>query len=80
MSLNFYKLIANHCTYFYNYDKNSFYISLLYINNIIVAGNSKCRLFMLKTQLIGKFDIKDLGAASQILSMKVLQERIGRFG
>ena len=45
---------------------------LLYMNDMIVAGNSKHCISTLKAQLTGEFDTKDLGAISQILDIKVL--------
>lgn len=36
------------------------------------------RLKMLKTSLSSSFEVEDLGAASQVLWMKISKERLGR--
>lgn len=78
MSLDFCRIEVDHYTYFYNYDDGSFYILLLYMDDIIMIGNGMCRIPMLKAQLAEKFDMKDLKTLSQILSIKILQERKDR--
>ena len=40
VSLGFDRLEADHCAYFYDYDDGSFCILLLYIDNMVVVGNS----------------------------------------
>ena len=65
----------DHCIYFYSYDDGSFCIILLYIDDMMVAGNNKNRISNLKIQLAEEFEMKDLGVVNQILGMKVLQER-----
>ena len=57
---------------FYGYDDESFYILLLYVDDMMIVKNSKSRISNLKTQLVGEFEMKDLGAVNQILGMKVL--------
>lgn len=73
MSLGFDKLEVDYCAYFYEYDDGSFCILLLYVDNMVVAGNSKGRISTLKTQLACEFDM-DLGTVNQILEVKVLRE------
>ena len=50
VSLGFDRSEANHCAYFCDYDDRSFYILLLYVNDMMVMGNSKSRISNLKTQ------------------------------
>lgn len=78
MTLEFDRLDANHCTYFYDYDGESFCILLLYVDNMMVVGNSKSWISNQKIQLAGKFEMKDLGAVNQILAMKVPRKRKSR--
>ena len=78
MSLEFDRLEADYCTYFYGYDDGSFCILLLYVNDMMVVENSKSRISNLKTQLAGEFEMKDLETMNQILGMKVLRERKDR--
>ena len=78
VSLGFDRLEADHCTYFYDYDDESFCILLLYVDDILIVGNSSSQISDLKTQLSGEFEMKDLGAMNQILEIKVLRERKDR--
>ena len=75
MSLGFDRLEAAYCAYFCGYDDGSFYILLFYVDDMMVAGNSKSRISNLKTQLTRKFEMKNLGVMNQILRMKMLWER-----
>ena len=75
MSLRFVRQEAVHYAYFCSYDDGSFCILLLYVDDMMVVGNSRSRISDLKTQLAGEFEMKDLGAVNQILGMKVLRER-----
>ena len=64
MSLGFDRLEADHCAYFCSYDDGSFCILLLYVDDMIVTGNSKSRISDLKAQLAEEFEMKDLGAVN----------------
>lgn len=48
---------------------------LLYIDGMLIACEDVSRIQELKTQLSKEFDIKDLGAAQQILRMQIRRDR-----
>ena len=74
MSLRFNLLEVDHCAYFCGCNDESFYILVLYADDMMVVENSKSRISNLKIQLAEKFKMKNLGAVNQILEMKVLRE------
>ena len=47
---------------------------LLYVDDILIAARNKTHVQKLKAQLKKKFDIKDLGEAKKILSMKITRD------
>ena len=50
---------------------NSFIILLLYVDDMLIAGGSKRDIDKLKWELSKEFEMKDLGAAKQILGMRI---------
>ena len=50
---------------------NYFYYVILYVDDMLQNENNKDTIKDVSTQLSSKFDIKDLGAANFILSMKI---------
>jgi hypothetical protein len=56
----YFKLIGDHLIYL-----------VLYVDDMLLIGNKKEIIQDVKTQLSFKFDMKDLGAANFILSMKL---------
>ncbi|GKV24632.1 hypothetical protein SLEP1_g34217 [Rubroshorea leprosula] len=78
VSLGFHRCEADHCAYFCDYNDGCFCILLLYVDDMIIAGNSPTYVSTLKAQLAGEFDMKDLGAVNQILGMKVFRDREDR--
>ena len=44
---------------------------LLYVDDMLVAGSDMDEIQMLKKQLSSEFNMKDLGAAKQILGMRI---------
>ncbi|KAK0585008.1 hypothetical protein LWI29_022138 [Acer saccharum] len=61
---------ADHCCYFKKV-KSSFIILLLYVDDMLVAGADLEEINNLKKQLSSEFEMKDLGAAKQILGMRI---------
>lgn len=61
---------ADHCCYMKNFG-NSCIILLLYVDDMLIAGQSKQEIDRLKMQLSKEFAMKDLGAAKQILGMRI---------
>ncbi|KAG6689840.1 hypothetical protein I3842_11G194500 [Carya illinoinensis] len=73
-SNGFTRLQADHCFYMKNFD-NSYIILLLYVDDMLVAGSSIEEINKLKKQLSKRFEMKDLGAAKQILGMRIIRDR-----
>ena len=73
-SNGFTRLQADHCCYMKNFD-NSYIILLLYVDDMLVAGSSIEEINELKKQLSKRFEMKDLGAAKQILGMRIIRDR-----
>jgi hypothetical protein len=48
---------------------------LLYVDDMLIAANSKKEIATLKAQLSSKFDKKDLRAARKILGMEIGRDR-----
>jgi hypothetical protein len=65
---------ADHCCYVKNFE-NSYIILLLYVDDMLVAGSSIKEINNLKKQLSKQFAMKDLGAAKQILGMRIIRDR-----
>ena len=65
---------ADHCCYVKHFD-NSYIILLLYVDDMLIAGSSIGEIDKLKHQLSKQFEIKDLGAAKQILGMRIIRDK-----
>ena len=50
----------------------------VYINNIIIIGQTKAVINNFKMQLSRHFNIKDLGEAANYLGIKIVQNRVAR--
>jgi hypothetical protein len=68
------KCNADHCCYFKRFE-SSYIILLLYVDDMLVAGPDMDEIQMLKKQLSREFDMKDLGAAKQILGMRINRDK-----
>ena len=69
---------SDHCVYFKRLDNDSYIILCLYVDDMLLAGSSMDHIKGLKCQLAHAFSIKDLGAAKQILGMKISRDRKNR--
>ncbi|KAE8711604.1 Detected protein of confused Function [Hibiscus syriacus] len=69
-SNGFTRFQADHCCYIKRFD-NSFIILLLYVDDMLVAGSDMQEIIHLKQELSKQFAMKDLGAAKQILGMRI---------
>jgi len=65
---------ADHCCYVKHFD-NSYIILLLYVDDMLIAGSSIEEIDKLKQQLSKQFEMKDLGAAKQILGMRIIRDK-----
>ena len=52
-----------------------FVILSLYVDDILLAGNSKERIDTAKKWLSSNFEMKDMGEASYVLGMKIVRDR-----
>ncbi len=70
----YYKCNADHCRYFKRFE-SSYIILLLYVDDMLVASSDMDEIKKLKKQLLSEFDMKDLGAAKQILEMRIHRDK-----
>eukprot|EP00253_Pinus_taeda_P007769 PITA_07769 len=75
--LGFTKSKADHCVYFRLIGDRVIYL-VVYVDDMLLAGNDKEIIQDLKTQLSSKFDMKDIGAANYILGMEIKRDRAKR--
>ena len=69
---------ADHCCYFKKFD-NNFIILLLYVDDMLVVGSYMQEIINLKQKLSKQFEMKDLGAAKQILGMRIKRHKVEDF-
>ena len=50
-------------------------ILLLYVDDILIASNSKSEVEKLKSELSREFEMKDLGAAKSILGIEIKRDK-----
>ncbi|KAD7117790.1 hypothetical protein E3N88_05058 [Mikania micrantha] len=62
----------DHCCYIKKFSK-SYIILLLYVDDMLIAGSDMKEINKLKKQMSEKFEMKDLGAAKQILGMSIFR-------
>ena len=65
----------DHCVYFKQLSNGMFIILVLYVDDMLLASKSIDEINRLKTQMARTFDMKDLGAARQILGMEIFRDR-----
>jgi len=65
---------TDHCCYIKRYG-SSYIILLLYVDDMLIVGSDMKQIERLKGKLSKEFEMKDLGAASQILGMKITRNR-----
>jgi len=66
---------SDHCVYIKKFEDGSYIIMCLYVDDMLVAGKNMQEIKVLKKQLSESFDKKDLGAARQILGMRITRDR-----
>ena len=67
----------NHCVYLKR-SNNYFVIFFLYVDDILLAGNSKEMIDTAKKWLSSNFEMKDMGEASYVLGVKIVKDRAKR--
>ena len=66
---------SDHCVYLKKQNDGSYIILLLYVDDMLVAGSNMQEINVLKRKLANSFAMKDLGAAKQILGMRITRDR-----
>eukprot|EP00253_Pinus_taeda_P019608 PITA_19608 len=64
----------DHCVYLKKQNDGSYIILLLYVDDMLVAGYNMQEINVLKRKLENSFAMKDLGAAKQILGMRITRD------
>eukprot|EP00253_Pinus_taeda_P013210 PITA_13210 len=64
----------DHCVYFKQLNNGIFIILVLHVDNMLLASKSIVEINKLKAQMTRTFDMKDLGAATQILGMEIFRD------
>lgn len=54
--------------------EGQFITLLLYVDDILIASNSKPEVNNIKTQLDNKFQMKDLGVARKIMGIEIIRQ------
>jgi hypothetical protein len=74
VSQNYTRIEYDHCVYFNKLNNGIFIILVMYVDDIILARKSITEINRLKAQMASTFDMKDLGAARQILGMEIFRD------
>ena len=74
-NLGYHKAQDDQCVFMKRYVEGDFIILLLYVDDMLIVGNSTKRIALLKKTLSKSFAMKDLGSTKQILGMKIYRDR-----
>eukprot|EP00253_Pinus_taeda_P006007 PITA_06007 len=69
---------SNHCVYVKTKNDGSYIILLLCVDDMLVVGSNTQEIIFLKIKLANSFAMKDLGAAKQILGMRITRDKKNR--
>ena len=69
---------SDHCVYLKKQNDGSYIILLFYVDDMLVVGSNMQEINVLKRKLENSFAMKDLGAAKQILGMRITRDRKNR--
>ena len=72
--IGFKRCEAGHYCYVKSFN-NSYIILLLYVDDMLIVGSGIEKINNLKKQLSKQFAMKDLGAAKQILGMRIIRDK-----
>jgi len=70
VSKGFYEYVFQPCIFSWR-RKNNFVIIGLYVDDILIIGNSKEKIDSLKRELSEEFEMKDLGSPKQFLGIDI---------
>lgn len=74
-NIDYHKAQVDQCVFMKKYVEGDFIILLLYVDDMLIVGNSTKRIALLKKTLSKSFSMKDLGPVKQILGMKISCDR-----
>jgi hypothetical protein len=74
VSRNYTRSEYDHCVYFKKLNNDIFIIFVLYVDDMLLARKNITEINKLKAQMARTFDMKDLGAARQILGMEIFRD------
>ncbi|CAM8901281.1 unnamed protein product [Rhodiola kirilowii] len=69
------KLNSDHCVFTCKFTDDDLIILLIYVDDMLIVGQDKKKIAMLKKDLNKVFEMKDLGQAKQILGMHISRDR-----
>ncbi|CAL1361567.1 unnamed protein product [Linum trigynum] len=69
------KTTSDHCVFMKKFPDGDFIILLLYVDDMLIAGQNVSKINDLKKELSKSFAMKDLGPAKQILGVRIVRDR-----
>ena len=69
------KTTSDHCVFVIKFSNDDFIILLLHVDDMLIVGKNVSRIDKLKEQLGKLFSMKDMGAAKQILGIRIIRDR-----
>ena len=69
------KTTSDHCVFVRKFSNDDFFILLLYVDDMLIIGKNVSMIDRLKEQLGKSFAMKDMGAAKQILGIRIIRDR-----
>ena len=69
------KTTSDHCVFVRKFSNDDFIILLLYVDDMLIVGKNVFMIDRLKEQLGKAFAMKDMGAAKQILGIRIIRDR-----
>ena len=66
---------SNHCVFVKKFSDREVIILLLYVDDMLIVGRDTGKIDKLKKELCKSFEIKNLGPASEILSINISRDR-----
>ncbi|CAL1360545.1 unnamed protein product [Linum trigynum] len=69
------KTTSDHCVFVKKFPDGDFIILLLYVDDMLIAGQNVSKINDLKKELSKSFAMKDLGPAKQILGVRIVRDR-----
>ena len=66
---------SDHYVFVIKFSNDDFIILLLYVDDMLIVGKNVSKIDRLKEQLEKSFSMKDIGAAKQILGIRIIRDR-----